>query len=94
MELHTIVPIYTVRVAEHLRAGIWRWTQMQRTGFLKEVDALGASNRTRNLRHAGGQATWLVVGGYHMTYTADPHTKTITVVAARPCTHIRGECPA
>jgi len=90
MELHDHVPVYDVRLAEHLTVGVTRWTRMQRDGFIKEARALGSSAATRNIRHAGGQAVWIVVGDYHMTYTADSLTRTITVTAAQPCNHRQG----
>ena len=87
MELHEHVPVYTVRLAEHLTVGVTQWTRMQRDGFIKEASRLGDSTLTRAIRHTGGRETWTVVGDYHMTYTADPHSKTISVIAAQPCNH-------
>lgn len=87
MELHDHVPVYAVRLAEHLTIGVTYWTKMQRDGFVKEAQALGTSTATRSLRYAGGHATWVIVGDYHMTYTADFEAKVIMVTAAQPCTH-------
>ncbi len=88
------VPEYSVVLANHIIAGILSWTSMQREGFLTEVEKLGTDARTRNIRHAGGRATWVAVGDYHMTYTADPDSRTITVVAAIPCLHKKRTCLA
>ena len=94
MDIFTYVPEYTVEVADHLKRAVFTWTKMQRSGFFKELDALGSSGATRSLRHAGGKAVWIVVGDYHMTYTADPDAKVIALLAARPCGHKDGECSA
>lgn len=88
------VPEYSVVLANHIITGMLSWTPMQREGLLTEAEKLGTDARTRHIREAGGQATWVAVGDYHMTYKADPESRVVTVVAALPCLHKKRTCLA
>lgn len=86
------VPEYTVVVTDALKARSGEWTQERQEKFFILADQLGRTSDTRNERHGGGRATWIGVGNFHMTYTADHATKVITVTDGVPCMHQDYEC--
>jgi hypothetical protein len=86
------VPEYTVQITDELKAFIAEWPKERQEIFLILAEQLGSTCVTRSERHGGGRASWIGVGNFHMTYTADYHTKVITVTDGIPCTHAANEC--